>query len=75
MVVVSFCSEVSMKRWHLESIVESSGNRRFKRLALPDRRTGCLFSGRQKIDFRPESRLAGLRRRLAALLKRAESVR
>ncbi len=75
MVSVSFCSEVSMKRWHLESIVESSGNRRFKRLALPDRRTGGLFSGRRKIDCRPESRLAGLKRKLAALLNRAGSVR
>ncbi|MCB2218222.1 hypothetical protein [Desulfofustis glycolicus] len=64
-----------MKRWHLESIVDNSGNRRFKRLALPDRRTDGLFSGKRKIDFRPDSRLAGLKKRLAALLSRSGSAR
>ncbi|MBE0584450.1 MAG: hypothetical protein IH612_11925 [Desulfofustis sp.] len=64
-----------MKRWHLESIIDNSGNRRFKRLALPDWRTDELFSGKLKIDFRPESRLAGLRRRITALLGRGRCVR
>lgn len=66
-----FLRGVVMKRWHLESIVSTPGNRRSKRLAIPDWRSEGLFSGKRRIDFRKESRLTGLRRRLAAFLRRS----